>query len=143
MILSSAGKVIFAALPFNNMFSLIPSVCANATFGNVTILSVNLDPWELRHSDIQATGLNPKTGENYIAIGEQLTLTVKVCMPESQTGIHLYATLPHEGETVFVVLNDAYVEFIGSNLLNATLVQGSGEYKIFKDSVVFNDFLQV
>ena len=56
-------------------------------------------------------------------------MTILAFMPECQTGLHLYVTLPNEGENKpQVTLNDAYVTFLGSEMLNTTLFEDDSKY---------------
>lgn len=65
---------------------------------------------------------------NYVTIGERFNMTILTFMPECMTGLHLYVTLPNEGpDQPRVTLNDAYVTFLGSEILNTTLFEGDSK----------------
>ena len=121
------GNTTFQSLPPNNTLDLQPLVCTNSSCGGVTIHPVVLDPWIIHYSDVEATETESPATPSYVTIGERFNMTIRACMPESLTGIHLYATLPHEGASALVRLNDAFVEFIGSELLNTPLMEGDSK----------------
>lgn len=121
------GDTIFQSIPSNNTLNLLPLVCTNSSCGGVTIDPVILDPWIIHYSDVEATITESPATPSYVTIGERFNMTIKAHMPESWTGIYLFVTLPHEGSNVLVTLNDAYVTFIGSELLNTTLEEGDSE----------------
>lgn len=122
------GDAIFQSLPCNNTLDLLPLICTNSSCGGVTIDPVILDPWVIHFSDVEATITElPPATTSYVTIGERFNMTIKACLPESWTGIYLNATLPHEGLNALVTLNNAYVTFIGSELLNTTLMEGDSE----------------
>jgi hypothetical protein len=105
----------------------MPLVCTNSSCGSVAIDPVILDPWIIHFSDVEATLTETPASPPYVTIGEMFNMTARACMPESWTGIFLNVTLPHddgEGSEDLVTVNDAYVTFIGSELLNTTLMEG-------------------
>ena len=117
------GDTIFQSLPTNNTMDLLPLVCTNTSCGSVRIDPVILDPWVIHYSDVEATITETPASPSYVTIGEQFNMTTRACMPESWTGIVLNVTLPHQESTLLVTLNDAYVTFVGSELLNTTLLE--------------------
>ncbi|WP_424626375.1 hypothetical protein [Achromobacter marplatensis] len=122
------GDTVFQSLPDNNTLQLLPLVCTNSSCGAVTIDPVILEPWVIHYSDVEATDTETPASPAYVTIGERFNMTIKACLPECWTGIHLFATLPHQGDSqVLVTLNDAYVTFIGSELLNTTLMEGDSK----------------
>lgn len=122
------GDTIFQSLPANNTLGLLPLVCTNSLCGGVTIDPVMLDPWIIHYSDVESTVTeSPPASTSYVTIGERFNMTIRACMPESWTSIYLNVTLPHEDSHALVTLNDAYVTFIGSELLNTTLDVGDSE----------------
>ena len=128
MTFCNPGNTTFQSLPCNNTLDLVPFVCTNASCGGVTIHPVILEPWIIHYSDVEATVSEvPPATISYVTIGERFNMTIKACLPESWTGIYLFATLPHEESSALVTLNDAYVTFIGSELLNTTLMEGDSK----------------
>ena len=121
------GESIFQSLPTKNPLNLLPLVCTNSSAGGVKINPAVLHPWVIEYSDVDTTETTTPPGPNYLTIGERFNLSILACMPESWTGIVLNATLPRTGSTLLVTLNDAYVTFIGSQLLFTTLSVGDSE----------------
>lgn len=125
---SNPGDAIFRSLPCNNTFDLFPITCTNSSSGSVTIFPVILKPWVIHYSDVEATVTESPANPSYVTIGERFNMTILAFMPECWTGLHLYVTLPNQGSgSPLVTLNDAYVTFIGSELLNTTLMEGDSK----------------
>jgi hypothetical protein len=122
------GESIFRSLPIINELDLVPLVGTNSSCGDVKIDPVILNPWVIEYSDVEATETATPPEPNYVTIGERFNLSIMACMPESWTGIVLNATLPRINSTFsLVTLNDAYVTFIGSQLLFTTILVGDSE----------------
>ncbi len=126
------GDVIFQSFPENNTMNLLPLVCTNSSCGGVKIDPVILDPWIIHYSSVEATVTETPANPSYITIGEQFNMTIRACMPESWTGVVLNVTLPHQESTLLVTLNDAYVTYIGSELLNTTLMEDDSKSSMYE-----------
>lgn len=124
------GDAIFQSFQENNTMSLLPLVCTNSSCGGVSINPVIIDPWIIHHSSVESTVTETPASPSYVTIGEQFNMTIRACMPECWTGIVLTVELPRQGSTTLVVVNDAYVTFIGSELVNTTLQEGDGKVYI-------------
>lgn len=122
------GDSVFQTLPNNNPLHLLPLVCANSSCGGVKIDPVVLHPWAINYSNVSATETMTPPDPNYVTIGERFNLSIMACMPESWTGIVLNTTLPRTGSTLLVTLNDAYVTFIGNELLFTTISVGDSKF---------------
>lgn len=123
------GNSTFQSLPNNNTLDLVPLVCTNTSCGSVLIDPVILYPWVIEYSDVEATITElPPASTSYVTIGERFNMSIRAKMPECWTGIVLNVTLPHDAEgNSSVTLNDAYVTFIGSELLNTTIMEGDSK----------------
>ena len=93
----------------------------------MTIAPPEIYPWDIEFSDVEATLTETSESTIYLTIGERFNMSIIGCLPESWTGVYLYASLPEEESTSLVTLNDAYVVFIGSELLNTTLMENDSE----------------
>ena len=125
---TNLGEAIFKSLPDDNLLMLLPLICTNETFGNVTINPVVLNPWIIEHSNVESTITETPANPSYVTIGERFNMSIRACMPESVTGIALNVTLPHSGSTLYVTLNDAYVTFIGPDVQNTIIFEGDSEF---------------
>lgn len=124
---SNPGEVIFQTLPDDNPLSLAPIICTNTTSGSVNIHPVILHPWNITWSSVEATNTESPANPSYVTIGERFNMTTMACMPETHTGVELRVSVPQRDGMPAVRVMDAYVTFIGSNILNTTLQEGDGE----------------
>ena len=128
---SNPGSTIFRALPVDNVLNITPLTCTNSSSGSVSIHPVIVSPWVVHWSNVDPTATEDfptAVSEHHVTRDEQFNTTVKACLPECLTGLDFYVIIPTDSGEPVVTVDDAYVMFVGSDILNATLFPGDGNF---------------